>query len=65
MSILRTMVDMRDGEFVFVRAKAVLLATGGGPTMYRYHTPSGDKACDGMAMAVGLTVGPSPRTVSA
>jgi fumarate reductase flavoprotein subunit len=46
------MVDMRDGEFVFVRAKAVLLATGGGPTMYRYHTPSGDKSCDGMAMAL-------------
>ena len=34
------MVDMRDGEFVFVQAKAVLLATGGGPTMYRYHTPA-------------------------
>ena len=33
-------------------AKAVLLATGGGPTMYRYHTPSGDKSCDGMAMAL-------------
>jgi succinate dehydrogenase flavoprotein subunit len=35
-----------------VRAKAVLLATGGGPTMYRYHTPSGDKSCDGLAMAL-------------
>ncbi|MFP5405052.1 MAG: FAD-binding protein, partial [Gammaproteobacteria bacterium] len=23
-----------------------------GPTMYRYHTPSGDKSCDGMAMAL-------------
>ena len=46
------MVDMRTGEFVFVRARAVLLATGGGPTMYRYHTPSGDKSCDGMAMAL-------------
>jgi fumarate reductase flavoprotein subunit len=46
------MIDMRDGEFVFVRAKAVLLATGGGPTMYRYHTPSGDKSCDGLAMAL-------------
>jgi len=46
------MVDMRDGEFVFVQARAVLLATGGGPTMYRYHTPSGDKSCDGMAMAL-------------
>ncbi|MBL8571837.1 MAG: FAD-binding protein [Phreatobacter sp.] len=46
------LVDMRDGEFVLVRAKATLLATGGGPTMYRYHTPSGDKSCDGMAMAL-------------
>jgi fumarate reductase flavoprotein subunit len=46
------MIDMRSGEFVFVQAKAVLLATGGGPTMYRYHTPSGDKSCDGMAMAL-------------
>ena len=46
------MIDMRDGAFRMVRAKAVLLAAGGGPTMYRYHTPSGDKACDGMAMAL-------------
>src|SRR5688572_1783404 len=45
-------VDMRTGEYVFVRAKAVLLATGGGPTMYKYHTPSGDKSCDGLAMAL-------------
>ena len=46
------MIDMRSGEFVLVQAKAVLLATGGGPTMYKYHTPSGDKTCDGMAMAL-------------
>jgi fumarate reductase flavoprotein subunit len=46
------MIDMRDGSFVFVQAKAVLLATGGGPTMYKYHTPSGDKTCDGLAMAL-------------
>ena len=46
------MIDMRTGEYVFVRAKAVLLATGGGPTMYKYHTPSGDKSCDGLAMAL-------------
>jgi fumarate reductase flavoprotein subunit len=46
------MIDMRTGEYLFVRAKAVLLATGGGPTMYRYHTPSGDKSCDGLAMAL-------------
>jgi fumarate reductase flavoprotein subunit len=45
-------VDMRSGEYVFVRARAVLLATGGGPTMYKYHTPSGDKSCDGLAMAL-------------
>jgi fumarate reductase flavoprotein subunit len=46
------LVDMRTGEYVFVQARAVLLATGGGPTMYKYHTPSGDKSCDGMAMAL-------------
>jgi fumarate reductase flavoprotein subunit len=46
------MIDMRSGGFVFVEARAVLLATGGGPTMYTYHTPSGDKSCDGLAMAL-------------
>ncbi len=46
------MIDVRTGEFVFVQAKAVLLATGGGPTMYKYHTPSGEKNCDGLAMAL-------------
>ena len=48
------LLDMRSGEIVFARAKAVLLATGGGPTMYRYHTPSGDKTCDGLAMSLRL-----------
>ena len=46
------MIDMRRGDYVFVQAKAVLLATGGGPTMYKFHTPSGDKSCDGLAMAL-------------
>jgi len=52
------MIDMRSGDYVFVKARAVLLATGGGPTMYKYHTPSGDKSCDGLAMALraGLAV---------
>jgi fumarate reductase flavoprotein subunit len=52
------MLDMQTGQFTLVRAKAVLLATGGGPTMYKYHTPSGDKSCDGLAMALraGLTL---------
>jgi len=48
------MVDMRNGELSLLRAKAILLATGGGPTMYRYHTPSGDKSMDGLAMALRL-----------
>ncbi len=46
------LIDMRNGGLVFVQAKAVMLGTGGGPTMYKYHTPSGDKSCDGMAMAL-------------
>jgi fumarate reductase flavoprotein subunit len=46
------MIDIRTGEPLFVHAKGVLLATGGGPTMYRFHTPSGDKSCDGLAMAL-------------
>lgn len=46
------MIDMRTGRFRLVRAKAILMATGGGPTMYRYHTPSGDKTTDGLAMAL-------------
>jgi len=45
-------IDMRNGGFRFVRAKTVLMATGGGPTMYKYHTPSGDKTMDGLAMAL-------------
>ncbi len=45
-------IDMRSGKYFVVRAKAVLLGTGGGPTMYKYHTPSGDKSCDGLAMAL-------------
>jgi len=50
------MIDMRTGAFRFVRAKTVLMGTGGGPSMYKYHTPSGDKTMDGLAMAlrVGL-----------
>ena len=46
------MIDMRTGGFKLVRAKTVLMGTGGGPTMYKYHTPSGDKTMDGLAMAL-------------
>ncbi|NOD49686.1 MULTISPECIES: L-aspartate oxidase [unclassified Ruegeria] len=52
------MIDMRTGKFRLVRAKTVMMGTGGGPTMYKYHTPSGDKTMDGLAMALraGLTL---------
>ncbi|MBX2882310.1 MAG: FAD-binding protein [Granulosicoccus sp.] len=46
------MIDIRNGSYRLVRAKTVLLGTGAGPSMYRYHTPSGDKSCDGLAMAL-------------
>ena len=46
--------DMRHGTMRLVRAKAVLMATGGGPSMYRYYTPSGEKSMDGLAMALRL-----------
>jgi fumarate reductase flavoprotein subunit len=47
-------VDVRTGDMRYIAAQAVLLATGGGPTMYRYHTPSGDKSMDGLAMALRI-----------
>ena len=46
------MIDMRTGRFRLVRAKCVMMGTGGGPSMYKYHTPSGDKTMDGLAMAL-------------
>lgn len=51
------LIDMRSGKYRYVAAKAVMLATGAGPTMYRYHTPSGDKTCDGLNMALDLGLG--------
>jgi fumarate reductase flavoprotein subunit len=47
-------IDMRTGKFRFVRAKTIMMGTGGGPTMYKYHTPSGDKTMDGLAMALRI-----------
>jgi len=47
------LIDVRSGAFRFVAAQAVLLATGGGPTMYRYHTPSGDKTWTGWRWRCG------------
>ncbi|MGQ0571557.1 MAG: FAD-dependent oxidoreductase [Armatimonadota bacterium] len=45
------LLDMRRGTFVTARARAVLLATGGGPTMYKISSPSREKSTDGIAMA--------------
>jgi succinate dehydrogenase/fumarate reductase flavoprotein subunit len=45
------LLDIRTGRLIVVRAKATLMATGGGATMYRISSPSLEKAGDGMAMA--------------
>jgi fumarate reductase flavoprotein subunit len=45
------LLDIRTGRFVAVRARATLLAMGGGPTMYRVIACSADKAADGIALA--------------
>jgi fumarate reductase flavoprotein subunit len=44
-------LDMRSGAFTLVRARATLLAMGGGPTMYRIFACSADKSSDGIALA--------------
>ena len=43
-------LDIRRGTFVVVRARATLLAMGGGPTMYRVIACSADKSADGIAL---------------
>ncbi len=44
-------LDQRSGKFLVLRARATLLAMGGGPTMYRIFACSADKAADGIALA--------------
>jgi fumarate reductase flavoprotein subunit len=44
-------LDMRTGRLVALRARATLLAMGGGPTMYKVIACSADKAADGIALA--------------
>ena len=53
------MINMRTGNLQFVWAKTVMKGTSGGSTMYKYHTPSGGKAMNGLAMT--LRVGLPPR----
>jgi succinate dehydrogenase/fumarate reductase flavoprotein subunit len=45
------LINIRTGRQIAVRARATLLATGGGATMYRISSPSLEKSGDGMAMA--------------
>jgi succinate dehydrogenase/fumarate reductase flavoprotein subunit len=45
------LLDMRAGRFIAARARATLLAMGGGPTMYRVIACSADKSADGIALA--------------
>jgi len=49
------LLDVRRGSFVLVRSRAILLAMGGGPTMYKVIACSADKSSDGIAL--GLRVG--------
>jgi fumarate reductase flavoprotein subunit len=49
------LLDIRRGTFVVVRSRAILLAMGGGPTMYKVIACSADKSSDGIAL--GLRAG--------
>lgn len=44
------MMDIRRGAFFTVEAAATLVATGGGPTNYRFHAPGPEKSVDGLGM---------------
>lgn len=44
------LLDMRRGDFLAAEASATLVATGGGPTNYRFHAPGPEKSLDGMGM---------------
>ena len=45
------LLRQREGTFLLVRARVVILATGGGPRMYTFSAPSLEKTGDGYAMA--------------
>lgn len=45
------LLDIRRGQFLGIAARATLLATGGGPTMYKIAAPSLEKSEDGLALA--------------
>lgn len=45
------LLNTRTGRLIAARARATLIASGGGATMYRISSPSMEKSADGMAMA--------------
>jgi len=45
-----TALDIRTGRFVLVRARVVVVATGGSATMYRISAPAREKTGDGLGM---------------
>ena len=47
-----TCLNVRSGKFVVVRARVVIIATGGAATMYKIAAPSREKTGDGVAMCV-------------
>lgn len=44
------LLDIDRGEFLIAHARATLVATGGGPTMYKLFAPSLDKSADGISL---------------
>ena len=47
-----TGLDVQQGRFVVVRARVVIVATGGAATMYRIAAPAREKTGDGVAMCM-------------
>lgn len=45
------LLNTRRGTLVTAQSRTVLLATGGGPTMYQMSSPSREKSMDGIVMA--------------
>src|SRR5215471_17649822 len=45
------LLDIQTGAFLAIKSKAVILATGAGPLMYRRSACAQEKAMDGIAMA--------------
>jgi succinate dehydrogenase / fumarate reductase flavoprotein subunit/fumarate reductase flavoprotein subunit len=44
------LLNIKKGQFIVAEAPATLVATGGGPTQYRFHAPGPEKSVDGLGM---------------